>query len=99
MIFKMAEEKPSYEDSRTIIDLVRSHFQNQNPQLGYLFFRINSIKANNKDGVWVVICRFLESFGSQKRIYYKLSVNLKDGTFGDIHTMIEDQANKEIQGE
>lgn len=95
----MAGEKPSYEDARTIIDLVRSHFQNQNPQLGYLFFRIDSIRANSKDGVWVVICSFLESFGSQKRIYYKLKINLMDGTFGNIHTILEEEAKKEISQE
>ncbi len=95
----MAGEKPTYEDARTIIDLVRTHFQNQNPQLGYLFFRIDSIRANSKDNVWIVICSFLESFGSRNRIYYKLRVNLKDGTFGDAHTITEEQAKKEINQE
>jgi len=90
------EEKPSYEDARTIIDLVRTHFQNQNPQLGFLFFRIDSIKKNGVDGVWVVICSFLESFGNKNRIYYKLKVNLTDGTFGDTHTLPEEEAKKEI---
>ena len=95
----MSGEKPTYEDARTIIDLVRSHFQNQNPQLGYLFFRIDSIRANSKENVWVVICSFLESFGSRNRLYYKLKVNLIDGTFGDVYTLTETQATKEINQE
>lgn len=95
----MAEKKPTYEDARTIINLVKSHFQNQNPQLGYLFFRIDSIKANNKEGVWVVICSFLESFGSQKRINYKLRVNLNKGTFENLQTITEEQVKKELSEE
>jgi len=93
----MAEEenKLSYEDARTIIDSVRKHFQSQNPQLGYLFFRVDSIRANSKEGVWVVICSFLESLGAQNRIYYKLRVNLNDGSFGDIHVITKERAEEE----
>ena len=65
-------EQISYEDTRNVIDAVRGHFQRQNPQLGYLLFRVDSIKANSKESVWVVICSFLESLGSPNRIYYKL---------------------------
>ena len=61
-------------------------------------FRVDSIKKNGSDGVWVVICSYLESFGSNKRIYYKLKVNLNNGSFGDNNIIEEVDAKKEISG-
>jgi hypothetical protein len=92
----MTEKNPSFEDGRTIINIVRNHFYSQNPQMGFLMFRVDSIKKNGSDGVWVVICSYMESFGSNKRIYYKLKVNLNDGSFGDNNIIDEVEAKKEI---
>lgn len=95
----MAGEKPSFEDARTIINMVRNHFYSQNPQMGYLMFRVDSIRKNGKDGVWIVICSYFETFGSSNRVYYKLKVNLNDGSFGDNNIIDEAIAKKEISGE
>lgn len=84
-----------YQDARIIIEMVRNHFQKLNPQLGYLFFRVDLIKRKNNDK-WVVICSFLEGFGSPNRIYHELEVLTKDGSFENLKIITKEQAETKI---
>jgi hypothetical protein len=84
-------KKMNYNDSRTIINLVREHFEKQNPQIGFLFFRIESVKKNEDKSKWVIICSLLESFGCNKRIFYNLKVSVKNGIFTEVNKIEENK--------
>ena len=85
-----------FQDARIIIDMVRVHFQKLNPQLGYLFFRVDMIRKKQNADRWTVICSFLEGFGSPNRIYYQLEVLTNNGNFENQKTITEEQAQREI---
>ncbi len=77
----------SIDDARVVTQVTKQYFENLNPQLGYLFFRIESISPNSDENVWLVECSFLASLGSNERLHYRLKVNSKTGVFTNVENI------------
>jgi len=78
-------------DAEVITKKVKQYFENINPQLGFLLFRIESIDPNTEKDWWVVKCSFKASFGSNKRLYYELHIS-KEGRMGAVDKIKEDES-------
>jgi len=78
-------------DAVTVTNTVKAYFENYNPQLGFLLFRIESVDPNDKPGVWIVKCSFKASFGSTKRLYYELHVS-NNGKISEVQKINEDES-------
>jgi hypothetical protein len=65
-------------DANQVAVLVKQHFE----KIGNIFlFRIEKINYNTEKSIWIVECSFFDALFSNKRIFYRVEIDSKDGKF------------------
>ena len=63
-------------DAAEATRIVRTYFQEQAGPMGVLFFRVESVQPNTKEGVYIVRCNFYPTPGVSKPAHYQVKVNV-----------------------
>ena len=66
-------------DARIAVKKVKSFFQEQSGPLGTIYFKIISVKPNDKEGIYYVKCSFYQNPTATKPSTYETKVNIKTG--------------------
>jgi len=75
----------------TVIDVIIGSYGN----LGYLDFKIHTIKPNCKENVYIVKYSFIPRNKDGKKIYYEARVNIKDKNVFESKEITEDDLSKD----
>ena len=86
----MAEINP-----KQVIELILEILELTYGSLGYLNFRIHSIKPNSKEGVYIIKYSFVPRSSDNKRLFYISNVNIKNRNIFEIKEVTEEQMTKE----
>ncbi len=82
MVFQAFVKKA--DDAGKATDFARNYLERQHGNLGTLLFRVEEVKPNTKENVWVVSCSLFTSLGQTKRAYYKIKVNINSGKIEEV---------------
>jgi len=63
--------------------------------LGFLSFRIHSIKPNSKEEVFIVKYSFVPRDKERERMFYKGKINIKNKNIFEMHEIKEEDLAKE----
>ncbi|MFH1234924.1 MAG: hypothetical protein V1493_04920 [Candidatus Diapherotrites archaeon] len=83
MVFGLFEDKA--DDAGKATEITKNYLEKAHGNLGLLLFRIEQVKPNTKEHVWLVRCSVFTSLGSSKRTYYELKVNIKTGRVEEVN--------------
>ncbi|MBS3155293.1 hypothetical protein J4404_02230 [Candidatus Woesearchaeota archaeon] len=76
----------------TVIDVIVSSYGN----LGYVGFRLHSIKQNHKENVYIAKYSFIPRENKEsKRVFYEARVNIKDKNIFETKEISESMLSKE----
>lgn len=88
----MVENISAKEVIETVIDVIVGSYGS----LGYLGFRIHSIKPNCKENVFIVKYSFIPRDNKEgKRFFYEARVNIKDKSMFETKEIQEEELTKE----
>lgn len=87
------EIKVSQIDAGNATSIARSYLEENYGNLGMLLFRVISVQPNGTKDQFHVICSLLNSIGSSKRLYYKIKVNITDGSIKEVFQGEESKDN------
>lgn len=74
-------------DALKITNTVKEYFEKVHGNLGLLLFKVESVKPNSKENIWIVQCSFYPSLGSAKRASYRVKVNIKTGKIEEVESV------------
>ena len=80
---------------KQVIELIMEILEVTYGSLGYLNFRLHSIRPNTKEGVYIIKYSFVPRGSEIKRIFYKAKVNIKDKNIFELHDIKEEDLTKE----
>lgn len=81
---------------RDVVETVIEVIVGSHGSLGYLGFRLHSIKPNNKENVFVVKYSFIPRDGKEgKRVFYEARINIKDKNIFQTKEINEEDISKE----
>ena len=67
------------DDAGKATDIARNYLEKQHGNIGLLLFRVEEVKPNTNENIWIVVCSLFTSLGSTERAYYEIKLNVKDG--------------------
>ncbi|MFQ5620942.1 MAG: hypothetical protein ACE5FT_03795 [Candidatus Nanoarchaeia archaeon] len=76
-------------DAAEATRIVRAYFQEQSGPVGVLFFRVESVKPNSKEDVYIVRCSFYPAPGTPQPTRYEVKVNTKTKNIIDVQELKE----------
>lgn len=80
---------------KQVIELILEILELTYGSLGYLNFRIHSIKPNSKEDVYIIKYSFVPRSLDSKRLYYIGKVNIHDKNIFEIREVNEEEMTKE----
>lgn len=82
-----------------VIDIVLGVVESTYGNLGFLSFRLHSIKKNSKETIYIIKYSFIPRSKEEQRIFYEAKVNVEDKNVFEIHEIKETDLSKESKEE
>lgn len=82
-------------NATTIIRSIMSTIETTYGNLGFLSFRLHSIKENHTDNMYVIKYSFIPREKDTKRIYYRAKINITTRALSEIQEIKEEDLAKD----
>ncbi len=80
---ELVKDENGIDINKATLTVIR-YFEEIHGNLGLLSFRVQDVRPNSDENIWIVDCNFYPSLGNKERVYYNVKVNIKTGKINSV---------------
>lgn len=82
-------------DTNAVLRAVISAIETTHGNLGFIAFRLHSLKPNQKDNVFIIKYSFIPREKDTARLFYKAKINIKTNNLYELEQIKEEDLTKD----